>query len=322
MDSMFYETHIKLHTYLLENGFAAADTNSHEMIRNFNADNLLYEMTACLTVTWYDELNTLYKIIDGFLCIANFYQDGDFSFFIVHSACADKKCEKNNLQQIINTLYDISIRAGLNSLPVWGIEERFLDDYRQLKGYNIETGYNDNMSEYVFKAENLLNLQGSVNEEKRRQLRKFMDRPDISLHIMTKENVKLCLEIENQWCSLQDCNLCKSFAGCSKRTLEIMTDIFDGSIYQGILGYIDGKLEGYIIFEKISEDLVYFYFAKTTASNFSVYLYYICVQRYMSKAVKINIGADLGINGLKLFKRRLGIYDLQKKYFCNFIKEG
>jgi len=304
----------RAHTYFLGCGFVPADKESHAAIKEFNADNLLYEMTACITVTWSDVENTLYKIIDGFLCTVHFYQDGEISFFIRRQAGV------HNLQHIIDTLYDISQKAGLEKLPVWAIEERFLDDYRDLKGYNVEISYDDAVSEYVYSAESLLELNGKSNRNKRRQLEKFINKTNVSVQAITKENVNLCLDIDNRWCSLQDCNLCRSFAGCQKKSLEIMIDIFDDYLYQGIFGYIDETIAGYLIFEKTSEELAFLHIAKTAIPNFSVYLYYTGVQRYLSNVKYINIGADLGIQGLRDFKCRLGVHELWKKYHCTFIK--
>lgn len=306
----------KVHTYLLENGFINVDKDSHAIIRNFNADNLLYEMTACLTVTWSGEQSTLYKIIDGFLCVANFYPSGDFSYFINRPAAA------HDLQHIVDTLYNITLKAGLNALPVWDIEERFLDDYLCLKGYAVKTEYNDAMSEYVYSAESLLDLHGGINMNKRHQVGKFIDKPNITVQTITRENINLCLDIENQWCSLRDCSLCESFAGCSKKTMEIMSGIFDNSVYRGILGYVDGTLAGYLIFEKTNEYLAYIHFVKAVIPNFSVYLYYFAAQRFLNDVRQINNGADLGNQGLRLFKRRLGVHELLKKYLCTFTKEG
>lgn len=306
---------------LFENGFVPINNESYSAIKRFNADNLLYETTECLIITWSDEYQTLYRIIDGILCIANFYPDGEFSF-IINFPCAvtAQSGRGSNLQHVLDTLYDISIKAGLDTLSIREMEERFLEDYRQVKGYRMEARYNNDMSEYVYSADSLLGLRGKANEEKRRQLRKFVDKPNVSLREITKENFNLCLEMEKKWCSLHDCDLCHSFVGCSKKTAEIMADIFDGSVYQGVLGYIDDVPAGYVIFEKVSEENAYFYFAKSTVSNFSVYLYYASVQRYLSTVKRINLGADVGKPGLRLFKKRLGVHDLQKKYFCTFIR--
>ena len=309
-------TQQRIHTYLLETGFVPADKESHATIWNFNADNLLYEMTACLTVTWSGEQSILYKIIDNFLCVANFHPDGEFSFFV------NRPAARHNLQLIVDTLYDISLKAGLKALPIWDIEERFLDDYRCLKGYAMKYEYNDTMSEYVYNTEELLDLNGETHYYKRKRIKMFLDKPNVSVESITKDNINLCLEIEKQWCSLQDCNLCGAFAGCSKKTLEIMIDIFDDFIYHGIIGYVDGIPAGYLFFEKVNEEIAYVHFVKAAIPNFSVFLYYTAVQRYLYNVKKINNGADLGKEGLRLFKKQLGAHELIKKYLCAFTKEG
>ena len=305
----------RVYTYLLETGFVSAGKESHAIIRDFNADNLLYEMTACLTVTWSGEQNSLYKIINGFLCVANFFPDEIFSFFV------NRPVSKHDLQPVVDVLYDISVKAGLEVLTIWDVEERFLDDYRRLNGYSMKAVYNDAMSEYVYSAEELLDLKGEIHYYKRKRLKMFLDKPNVSVQAMTKENVNLCLEIENQWCSLQDCGVCGSFAGCSKKTLEIMLDIFDNLVYQGIIGFVDGLPAGYLIFEKTGEDLAYVHFVKAAIPNFCVFLYYFTVQHYLNGVKQINNGADLGKQGLRLFKKQLGTHELLKKYLCTFVKE-
>jgi len=306
----------KVHTCLLESGFVPVDTESHAALRNFRGANRLYEMTPCLTVVWSGELNTLYKIADGFLCLANFYHDERFSFSV------DRPAAPHDLQHIVDALHGISIKAGLGVLPIECVEERFLDDYRHLSGYCIKVECCDASSEYVYNAQELLDLAGEANYYKRKRLKMFLDKPNVSVQAITRENAALCLDIENQWCLLQDCELCRSFVGCSKKTAEIMINIFDGSVYQGILGYVDGIPAGYLIFEKANEDLAYIHFVKATIPNFGIYLYYITVQCYLGNVRQINNGADLGMEGLRLFKRGLGPHTLQKKFLCTFTKEG
>ena len=306
----------RLHICLCENGFVPADAENHSIIKRYNADNRLYEMTACSIVAWSDEYHTLYKIIDGFLCIANFYPDGECAFLIARPQDA-QSC---TMQRIIDRLYTVSRRAGLDILCIREIEERFLEDYRQLNGYSLETGYNDDMSEYIYSANSL--LDPGVNRKKRRLLKKYDNKPGISFQAITPENFCRCLDMEKQWCESQDCDKCRSFVGCARKTPEIMAAIFDGSAYQGILGFVDATPVGYIIFEKISDDDAYFYFTKTTMPNFSMYLYNIATQRYLNTVKRINMGADIGKQGLRLFKRSLGHYNLQKKYYCTITRKG
>ena len=305
----------KIYNCLYNKGFLPADKESHEIIKNFNSNNLLYELTPCLIVTWSIELNILYRIIDGFLCIANFYPDESFSFYIIRPK------EKHNLQHIVDILYSISLEAGLDTLTIWNIEERFLNDYIKLGGYRTETRYDDSFSEYVYSSDSMLNLKGGENAEKRYQLRKFYNKSNIFLEPITKKNVNLCIDIENKWCFTQNCDLCRSFVGCSKKSIEVMIDIFDDDIYQGYFGIIDRKPAGYIIFEKYNNELAYIYFIKTIVSNFSIYLYYYIVENCLKSIKQINNGADLGKKGLQLFKKRLGSHLLLKKYECSFTRE-
>jgi hypothetical protein len=301
---------------LKENHFLPAGRESHAIIKNFDSDNLLYELTPCLIVTWSGELEILYKIMDGFLCIANFYPDGDFSYYIIRPS------SRHNLQHIVDTLYGLTHKAGLNSLPVWNIEERCIDDYIRLDGYRMETRFNDNFSEYVYSADSLLDLNGESHYYKRKRVKMFMNKSNVYVEDMNKENISRCLDIEKQWCGQQNCELCRSFAGCSKKSLEIMIDIFDGDSYQGLIGYVDKIPSGYLIFERPNKDLAYIHFIKSAIPNFSVYLYYIAVQRYLQNVRQINSGADLGKKGLQLFKKNMGEHILLKKIICNFIKES
>jgi len=306
----------KIHACLLANGFMPVDTGSHAALRNFKGANRLYEMTACLTVIWAKELSTLYAILDGFLCIAYFYADEKFSFAV------DRPAAPHDVRHIVDVLYALAVKAGLDALSIECVEECFLDDYRNLSGYAVTAQCDDTRSEYVYDAGSLLDLSGRANKKKREQLGKFLNKPNVSIQAITKENVQRCLDIENQWCGLHDCDACRSFVGCSKKTAAIMVDIFDDYVYRGIMGYVDGTLAGYFIFEKASDDIAYWHSAKTTIPSFSLYLYYMATQRYLNNVQYINLGSDLGIEGLRLFKQRLGAHELWKKYLCTFIKEG
>jgi len=308
----------KLYELFLNNNFLPADSKSHSIIKNFNADNHLYEMTACLIVTWSDEYNTLYKIINGFFCFVQFYPNGSFAFLINRPFLLN---DNNELQQVVDTLFDSSLKIGIDTIYIKEVEERFLNDFKYLKGYYINAVYDNNMSEYIFNAQSILEMRGSKNEEKRRQMRRFADNADIVLEPITKENFNQCIEIEKTWCDSHVCEECKSFVGCARKTTLIMADIFDGIVYQGFLGYVNGKPAGYIIFERESEENAYFYFAKSTISNFSMHLYYNTIQNHLSSCKRINLGADVGKSGLRLFKRRLGEFELQKKYLLTIKRE-
>ncbi|GHV25303.1 hypothetical protein AGMMS4952_02730 [Spirochaetia bacterium] len=301
-----------VHTALCQRGFLPAGAENYQKFKDFQADNLLYEMSVSLTVTWSGIFNTLYRIIDGFFCTVCFYRDGEISF------CVRRPKAPHDLRHIVDTLYNLSAEAGLSSLLIWAVEERFLPEYRNIEGYDMKADYSDTMSEYVYTTADLLELRGEVNYYKRKRLKEFLNKPNVSVRDITKENVRVCLDIEDVWCGCQDCPLCESFAGCSKKTLKIMTEIFDGTRYQGILCDVDGVPAGYAIWEKASDNLAYMHFAKAGIPNLNTYLYYIVTQNYLSSVTQINNGADLGKQGLRIFKKGLGKHTLWRKYLCEF----
>jgi hypothetical protein len=144
---------------------------------------------------------------------------------------------------------------------------------------------------------------------------------NISLCPINGENIRLCFEIENEWCKNQDCEYCASFSGCAKKSLEIMIDIFDERVYGGFFGCIDNIPVAYAIWERINEKIAFVYFAKSNVPNFNVYLYYMMVKMYLSDVEYINISSDMGKQGLRTFKKHLGSYELWPKYLCILTKK-
>jgi hypothetical protein len=174
----------------------------------------------------------------------------------------------------------------------------------------------------VYRTEDLIELSGGINLNKRNRVKKFSAKPNVQLKPITHENIGLCLEIQQQWCLHRDCVFCASFAGCEKKSLEIMTGIFDDRIYDGIYGYIDGNPAGYAVWEKKNETLSYLYFGKAIIQDFFAFLIYTAVKDHLSGVTYFNIGEDMGNPGLRTFKKHMGVHELWKKYLCTYVKKG
>jgi hypothetical protein len=305
--------------YLLRRGFLPVGKESHALFRRYydEGGNMLQEMTAmiCTTAPAF-AFTAMYKILHGYLCSVWFYPDGEM-YFNVQWPPENPGCP---LAQIVDILYDISLGAGYPSLQITTIEERFLERYGEIKGYAVNTGYNDDYSEYAYRTGDLLELSGGINLNKRSRLKKFLNKDAVSIRAMSKENVRLCFEIEEKWCSRQDCAYCGSFIGCEKKALELITGIFDGEAYQGIFGCINNIPEGYAIFEKQNKKVAFLYFGKANVPDFFVYIIYMMVKLHLSGVEYLNTGYDMGKAGLRTFKKHLGVYELWRKYFCIFTR--
>jgi hypothetical protein len=306
----------KAHDFFRGQDFLPVERQSFPLFKRYEGDARLMDMTATLSVSWASASGALYRELEGYLCSVWFFADGNIYFCLQKPpAAGNAAC---SLAELIEQLHDLSRKAELPALTVNYIEERFLKDYESIPGFAVKTEYNDDWSEYVYRPEHIINVSGKINKKKRGQLNKFLDMPNISLCALTKSNFDICLAIEAEWCARQDCAVCGSYGGCTKKSLENMAGIFDERFHQGIVAYIDNAPAGYVIWEKINKNLACMYFAKSSVSDFSWYLYYTIAKTYLSGVEYINYGADMGKPGLRVLKQHMGVHELRRKYICTY----
>ncbi|GMO69817.1 MAG: hypothetical protein Ta2A_18200 [Treponemataceae bacterium] len=303
--------------FFRQQGFVPANAESYSVFKEYEQCSVLQEMGATIIAAWSFKYNGLYKIVHGYLCSVYFYE-GKSVYFAIHKPQGKAEC---GLQQIIDILYDLSHKAGLPFLQIKFIENRFLPEYEGITGYTVKTEFSDDDSEYAFKTKDILELSGTVNYNKRRRTKKFFDNEHVSVCPMTNENLKICFEIEEEWCKHKDCSFCESFSGCEKKALELMGCVFDDSVYTGLIGYYDDVPVGYIICEKRSKDVSFLYFGKANIQDYFVYLIHRVVQDYFTDVEYVNMNEDMGNMGLRMFKTNLGVYELWRKNICTYTKE-
>ncbi|MDR2767758.1 MAG: DUF2156 domain-containing protein [Treponema sp.] len=309
------EAQEKTYSVLAQNGFEPMEAGSFPFLYAYRADNQLHELSATTCAIWAFAYRAIYKMIHSCLTSVWFYRDGKV-FFYVHRP----QSSEYSLQEIVDTLYRLAIESGLDSLQLWPVEERFLDDYKAVEGYDTEFENNENMSEYKYRILDIVKLEGGANQNKRTILKKYFDRANIIS--LKKSNFDICLDIEEEWCKTEDCDSCYFYgSGCAKDSLFQMLTIFDDNIHRGLLGFIDGKPVAYSIWDKIKPGYYVTYFAKSIVKNFTTYLYYVMAKDHMQDGIFLNNGPDMGKEGLRNFKRHLSTYELCGKYLCTFRKQ-
>jgi hypothetical protein len=312
------EVQARAFAYFTGQNFLPVNLDSFSVFKGYDGGNIrLHETTAAVSVIWGFAFHALYKIILGYLCSIWFYQNNEV-YIIVQWP---QDIPRGSVENLINILYTLSCRAGLSSLKIWAVEEHCLKEYENIPGYDMVFEYSDDWSEYAYHPQDILKLSGRDNFNKRNRIKKFIDRTDISVHPMNSGNIGDCLEIEKEWCLHQNCDYCGSFAGCEKKSLELMIELFNKDIFQGIFICSNNTPAGFAIWEK-NAGLAFVYFVKSNVPNFNIFLYYILVRDYLSDVVYINIGHDMGKPGLRTFKQHLSSHELWRKYLCTFTPKG
>jgi hypothetical protein len=307
------------YNFFKQQGFLPADRNSYSVFREYKSSSILAAKTATLIAIWSFKYNGLYKIISGHLCSVYFF-DGKLIYFVVHRPPPGSgECPPG---KIVDILYELCMQAKLSFLVIKFVDESQLDDFTNVDGYRVTVKCWDDDSEYVFVPRDLLNLEGGVNVNKRKRLRKCMDDPAVSIVPISGDNIGICREIEAEWCRGRDCAFCESFTGCEKEALEIMISLFDETIYRGLFMYEGNKPIGYIITELADTNIAYLYLGKVNKQNYFVYLLYKITDMYFRDVNFINIDEDLGNTGLRMFKSHLGTYTQWRKYTLYYDKTG
>jgi hypothetical protein len=327
---------------LLRRGFLPVGRETYPLFRDFKGGSLLSELSPAVSTFWTGSFHELYRFIGGAL-VTVFFFNGMEPYFEINRAREDLSpapggnpaVSPSSLKDLVDALYDIALGAGLPSLRVYAVEERFLEEYRAIPGYEVAAEYSDDHSEYVYKPADIVNLTGGINHKKHTHLNKFFGRNDIEIKPMNNDNRRLFLDIEREWCGFQDCVTCGSFAGCEYKALEIMADIYDDEHFHGLFGYAGGKASGYLVWERREEGRAYLHFGKGLIRNFFAYLIYILAKDELGgavpgggagtpagrpAAVSLNLNEDMGKEGLRQFKRHLGIYEHYRKYLCVYKK--
>jgi hypothetical protein len=311
------ERYKPIHDFFRQQGFLPVDAESFQVFKQYERHSALAEMSAVMITTWTSDFHGLYKIMGGYLCSVYFHHTRSV-YFVIYPPVEEAACP---LERIVDTLYDLTNKAGYPLFQLRFIDEPFLRELRTLKGYSIKTECSDNESEYIYHPYDILDTNGSINAEKRRLIKKCANTimtENFSLQALTNKNVHHCYAVENEWCQNKDCRLCASYWGCEKKALEVMISLFDERIQKGLILFQGEKPAGYVIGECRDKNLAYLWYGKSALNNFFIYLIYTMVDRYFASVDYINASEDMGNPGLRLFKSHLGVHTFLQKYTCTF----
>jgi hypothetical protein len=296
---------------------------AYPVFRAFSRYSLLQEMSASIISSWSFAYHGLYTVIGGCLCTVYFHEAKPV-YVTIHRPSAD--LPQMPAARLIEILYGLCREAGLPFLQIRFIDESYLADFEGIRGYRIRTQRRPQDDEYVYRVRDLLELAGAVNFYKRKRIRRCSAIKGMSLRPLTGANVRECLAVQDAWCRGKDCAYCASFGGCEREALRTMVELFDERRHRGLLLYLGEESAGYVIAERVSEEVAFLYFGKAVMEGFFVFLIYhlftdspVC--EYFEGAEWLNLNEDMGSPGLRLFKSHLSVYELWPKYICTYTRD-
>ncbi|MBN2157266.1 MAG: DUF2156 domain-containing protein [Candidatus Lokiarchaeota archaeon] len=169
--------------------------------------------------------------------------------------------------------------------------------------------------DYVYKKEDLLELSGGNYEKIRRKLNKFEREYKTRVEVLSSDNAKLCLELQETWCDLRSCSDNPSLDNEDKGIRDILLN-FNKLDYTGLLIFQKDKIIGFSIGERLNTNTIIVHVEKGDTKYSGIYqaLNHSFVEKCAANYKFVNREQDLGVEGLRRSKMEYNPDHFIKKY--------
>ncbi len=175
------------------------------------------------------------------------------------------------------------------------IENLYLDDE-----YIIEKD-RDNF-DYVYLADDLINLKGRKYDGKRNHLKKF-EKMSYNITEINKEILPEVFDFQKRWCADRLCDDDMSLRNESLAVNELLSNFDKLSVFGSAL-YVNNNIEGYTIATELNKETAVVIVEKANPEIKGIYqaLNRIFAEKFLSKYKYINREQDAGSEGLRKAK--------------------
>lgn len=247
---------------------------------------------------WQRKYNTSFAEIDGYLCMRACTENGDMRYLMPVGPE-----DPDGLRGVLIKLKEFSENEGKEFLLI-GITDDMKEEIERAMPDTFDFTPHRDYSDYVYNAEDLIELKGKKLHGKRNHINKFISLyPDFKFEEITDENLKEVKDFSLYWCKLygqctedeQNDDYC-----ATKRILDNMDRI--GA--KGAFLRVDGKIIAYTIGMPLNSETYLMSVEKALHDMQGAYtmINREYAERYAGGYKYINREEDLGIEGLRTAK--------------------
>jgi len=198
--------------------------------------------------------------------------------------------------------------AGICRVPE-GFVEQFVDRSE------FEVLPDRDNSDYVYLADDLINLRGKKYHKKKNHLNKFLKTSAYEYHALDQELVKSFLEMQEQWCQIRDCAKDPDLLMEDYAVYQALMHFLELE-YQGGAIFVDGRMEAFALGELLNENTAVIHIEKANQQIPGIYAainQLFCLHAW-NDVEYVNREQDLGIEGLRKAKMSYHPHHLVNKY--------
>lgn len=181
------------------------------------------------------------------------------------------------------------------------VDKNTLDQYINPDEYAVMED-RDNF-DYVYLAEDLINLSGKRFHGKRNHLNKFLKNYEFEYRALDDDLVKNFMELQEDWCEIRDCEASEDLSNENVAVYEALKN-YGRLDFRGGAILIDSKVEAFSLGERLNHDTAVIHIEKANPEIPGLYVAinnHFCASEW-SHLKYVNREQDLGVPGLRKAK--------------------
>ncbi|MBI5583708.1 MAG: DUF2156 domain-containing protein [Deltaproteobacteria bacterium] len=179
----------------------------------------------------------------------------------------------------------------------------------------VEVLFDRDNSDYLYRTQNLIQLSGNRYHSPKNHVNRFKKNPSWEYQPLTPERIEECLNLQEAWCRLRQCDESPSLQHEEQAILEAFKHI-DVLSYRGCVIRLGGKVEAFSLGELLNPDTVVIHLEKANPEIQG--LYALINQQFLEKEWSgvpyVNREQDLGEPGLRKAKESYHPETLVEKF--------
>lgn len=275
---------------------------------NFNT----YEYSFATLYLWRKLCNVEYAIIKDAIIVKK--SEKSFGTYFMQPI----GYKKENLKDIIDILMEIREEDRNIKCLFRDIEGPFLEELKEIFPDKVCFCDDENNFDYIYSREELMTLKGNRFHKKRNHYNQFINSYEFEVKDFDDEGVvDDCREFAVAWNENKD-NVSQQL----EYELDGIKDLLENYKALGLQGmavYVDEKLIGFTIGERVNDKMAIIHIEKADANYKGAYNFVnkTFIERYYSNLLFINREEDLGVEGLRDAKSSYHPIKLERKYIVS-----
>ncbi|MBQ8588546.1 MAG: DUF2156 domain-containing protein [Clostridia bacterium] len=256
---------------------------------------------------WKDYYKTCYSLVDGFLVILNTSPSGKLHCYMPYG--------NGDMEGCLKAVRDYTLSKG-QPLRITSASESDAENIRKIFP-EVDVKENTSFNDYVYLAENLVNLSGKKLHSKRNHLNKFKATYDYVYREMVPEDFEPCLELAGRL--MRKTRSEESFGYMEElKSIETAFDNFELFKLSGGVIEIDGNIAAFTVGEKLTQNCALIHIEKADTSYDGIYaaINNEFVKNRWADFEFVNREEDMGIPGLRKAKLSYRPHHMVRKFLC------